>query len=186
MRRCPLPPKPHPLEPCLLLRDSVPARATAGSPVPDEWAWRVMGARDTVGAGLRGWMSRDRASGSRGRGGAGQGAGLSWSWPWDRASACVGPAGEGARRGRARRAGRSQPGGGAARGLTAALAAAAAAVLGLASVATSGPAAAPARDPGRGWRREARGGGAWRWWASLERPPSSVSGAGRPEAEGGV
>lgn len=152
----------------------------------DEWAWRVMSARDTGGAGLRSWMRRDRASGSRGRGGAGQGAGLRWNGPWGRASACVCPAGEGERWGRAQRPGRSQLGGGAARGLTAALAAAGAAVLWLAGVAASGSAAAPASDPGRGWRREASGGGDWRWWASLERPPSSVSRAGRREVEGGV
>lgn len=82
--------------------------------------------------------------------------------------------------------GGANQGGGAARGLTAALAAAAAAELGLASFAAPGLAAAPPRDPGRGWRREAHGGGVRRWWASLERPPSSVSRAGRREAEGGV
>lgn len=82
-------------------------------------------------------------------------------------------------------AGRSQRGGGAARGLTAAVAAGEAATLGLASLAATGPAAASVKDPGRGRRREARDGGPWRWWASLERPPSSVSGTERRAAEGG-
>lgn len=82
-------------------------------------------------------------------------------------------------------AGRSQRGGGAARGLTAAVPAGEAATLGLASLAATGPAAASVKDPGRGRRREARDGGPWRWWASLERPPSSVSGTERRAAEGG-
>lgn len=77
-------------------------------------------------------------------------------------------------------------GGGAVSGLTAAVAAAAAAVLGWASLVTTGPAAVPARDPGDWWRREAGDGDTWRWWASLERPPSSVSRARRRAAEGGV
>lgn len=103
-----------------------------------------------------------------------------------RASLCVGLAGGSARRGRARLAGRGQSRGGAARGLTAAVSAAVAAALGLASLVTTGRAAVPARDPGGGWRREACDGGTWRWWASLERPPSSVSGAGKRAAQGGV
>ena len=100
-------------------------------------------------------MRRDRVVGSRGRGGAGQGAGFSGNRSWGRASACVCLEGESARRGRAQRVGRGQLGGGAARGLTAAavVAAAVAVALGSASLAVTGPAAAPARDPGRGWRR---------------------------------
>ena len=103
-----------------------------------------------------------------------------------RASASVGVAGGIARWGRPRRAGRSQPGGGAVRGLTALVPAAESISLGLASSAATGPAAVSVSDPGRGRRLGARDQGTWRWWASLERPPSSVSGAGRRAVEGGV
>lgn len=74
-------------------------------------------------------------------------AGLLRAWVW-RAGARVGgvPGGRGGANG----------GGGAARGLTAAVAAGEAATLGLASLAATGPAAASVKDPGRGWRREAR------------------------------
>lgn len=70
MRAVLSPPKLHPLGPCLRLSDWVAAPATAGSPVPDEWALRVTGARDTGEAGLRSWKGQDRAVCSRGRGGA--------------------------------------------------------------------------------------------------------------------
>lgn len=115
----------------------------------------MTGARDARGPGLRSRVRRDRVVSSRGRGGAGQKAGFSATRSKGQASACVGLAGENARRGRARRAGRGQLGGGAARGLTAAAAAAAAASepLGSASLAATGPAAVSAGDPGREWRR---------------------------------
>lgn len=46
---------------------------------------------------------------------------------------------------------------------------------------------APAEDSGGGSQRVALAAGcAPRWWASLEQPPSSVSGAGRRAAEGCV
>lgn len=78
-------------------------------------------------------------------------------------------------------------GGGAARGLTAAVVtAAAAAALGSASLAATGSRGGAREGPGPRVEEEVRDGGAWRWWASPERPPSSVSGAGRRAAEGGV